>query len=138
MIFYLHSIKTRIKTILMPRACHLCAFYLHSIKTRIKTLSYNSLQLFPYKFYLHSIKTRIKTKERSLPLQRRSAYSIFIPSKQGLRHTRPTQTLRKINHSNFIPLEQGLRLTVFEDDYTNAHSNFIPLQQGLRRVSNAH
>ena len=105
--FYLHSIRTRIKTqqdcltlartysIFIPleqglrplsdiHVNHWELFYLHSIRTRIKT----SLQMAgherQYEFYLHSIRTRIKTKN-GFANHLLWINSIFIPLEQGLR-----------------------------------------------------
>ena len=81
--FFLHSIRTRIKTGQpYPKTNCMKVFFLHSIRTRIKTLVGRAAGLL-VTFFLHSIRTRIKTTFTSVaaPL----LCSFFIPLEQGLK-----------------------------------------------------
>ena len=107
-------------------------FYLHSIRTRIKTfkngmrnhMSFNSIFIpleqglrqaaeieiaSALKFYLHSIRTRIKTR---VSLPRRDVRSFYCHS-IGTRIKTPLHSVgRTAGNSIVIPLEQGLRQEV--------------------------
>ena len=108
-------------------------FYLHSIRTRIKTAGNVQLKT-GWIFYLHSITTRIKTRSQG-HTPSPYWYSIFIPLQQGLRRR---LTFHAPSVLLFYLHSITTRIKTTGNTYSpsrRSNSIFIPLQQGLRLFS---
>ncbi len=110
-------------------------FFLHSIRTRIKTLESNVPLGKVTLFFLHSIRTRIKPQRLSSNFHPWLASSFFIPLEQGLKTKeiwiRSLKSIRFFLHSIRTRIKTKMILQ-FCNPLTG--SFFIPLEQGLKRI----
>ena len=132
--FFLHSIRTRIKTFSRSYSPNpMESSFFIPLEQGLKHAS-NGNSVLVHAFFLHSIRTRIKTLDTYVIPQKLGS-SFFIPLEQGLKPKVTIGYKPPEVGSFFIPLEQGLKQKPLRYHQVGVSSFFIPLEQGLKHVA---